>query len=209
MSETRPLRIVLYARVSTRDQSADMQIGELRRFAEARGWEVVDEFVDAGVSGATTSRPEFDRMMDQLRRREAGALLCWRFDRIGRSTSHLLGVLEELRSLNVGFISITEAIDTTTSVGRMVFTFLAALAEFERSLIQERVAAGIRNAKERGVRFGRPRAGFDAARALEMRRQGSSLRAIAKAVGVSTATVCRALRSLQEAFHKPDGQEGR
>ena len=198
----RQLRVVLYARVSTREQSADMQLAELRRFAQARGWQVVGQFVDQ-ASGATTSRPEFDRMMQVLRRRGADVLLCWKFDRIGRSTSHLLGVLEELRALNVGFCSMTEGVDTTTPTGKMVFTFLAALAEFERSLIRERVQAGIQNAKERGVRFGRPRVGFDAARAAEMRTQGSSIREIARAVGVSPATVCRALRSLQTAFHKP------
>ena len=198
------VKAVLYGRVSTKDQNPAMQLSELMRFAQARGWQVVGQFVDQ-ASGATTSRPQFDEMLALLRRRGADVLLCWKFDRIGRSTSHLLSVLEELRALDVGFCSMTEGVDTTTPTGKMVFTFLAALAEFERSLIRERVQAGIQNAKERGVRFGRPRVGFDAARAAEMRTQGSSIREIARAVGVSPATVCRSLRSLQTAFHKPQG----
>jgi len=200
--------VAIYARVSTREQSADMQLADLRRFAQARGWKVAGEFVDSGVSGATTSRPEFDRMTAALRRREADALLCWRFDRVGRSTMHLLAVLEELRSLGVGFVSVTEGIDTTTPAGKMVFTFLAAIAEFERGLIRERVSAGVASARERGVRFGRPRVGFDAARAVAMRQSGSSIREIARAVKTSPATVCRALGSLRTAFHKSAAPTG-
>jgi len=198
-----PTLAVIYARVSTKDQSVDMQLADLRRYAKGREWEVTGEFVDQ-ASGATTSRPEFDTMMGGLRKRDADVLLCWKFDRVGRSTTHLLSILEELRSLNVGFCSMTEGIDTTAHMGKMVFTFLAAIAEFERSLIQERVRAGIQNARERGVKFGRPRVGFDQALAVEMRRQGHSIRDIARAVGASPATVCRALRSLQTAFHKSE-----
>ena len=192
----RPLRVVLYARVSTHDQSADMQVAELRRFAPARGREVVGEFVDKGVSGARTSRPEFDRMMKVLRRRDADVLLCWKYDRVGRSTSHLLSILEELRSLNVGFCSMTEGVDTTTPAGKMVFTFLAGIAEFERGLTRERILAGIQNARARGVRFGRPRVGFDIAAALAMRKEGKSIREVARSVGVSPATLFRVLRAL-------------
>ena len=191
-------KVVLYARVSTHDQSADMQIAELRRFAPARGWEVVGEFVDKGVSGATTSRPEFDRMMKLIRRRGADVLLCWKYDRVGRSTTHLLGILEELRSLNVGFCSMTEGVDTTTPAGKMVFTFLAGIAEFERGLTRERIMAGIQNARARGVRFGRPRVGFDIGAALALRKDGRSIREVAKSVGVSAATLFRVLRGIEQ-----------
>jgi DNA invertase Pin-like site-specific DNA recombinase len=194
----RPIKAVLYARVSTHDQSVDMQVAELRRFAPARGWEVVGEFVDKGISGAKTSRPEFDRMMKVLRRRDADVLLCWKYDRVGRSTTHLLSVLEELRVLNVGFCSMTEGVDTTTPAGKMVFTFLAGIAEFERGLTRERVLAGIQNARTRGVRFGRPRVGFDIAAAVAMRKQGMSVREVAKTVGVSPATLFRVLRALEQ-----------
>lgn len=195
----RPLRVVLYARVSTHDQSADMQVVELRRFAEARGWKVAGEFTDKGISGSRTSRPEFDKVMKLLRRRDADVLLCWKYDRVGRSTTHLLNILEELRALNVGFCSTTEGVDTTTPAGKMVFTFLAGIAEFERGLIRERVMAGIQNARARGVRFGRPRVGFDTAAAVRMRKQGLSVREIAKAVSVSPATVFRVLKGLEQA----------
>jgi DNA invertase Pin-like site-specific DNA recombinase len=194
----RPLRVVLYGRVSTHDQSVDMQLVELRRFAQARGWKAVDEFADKGISGAKTSRPEFDRMMKLLRRRDADVLLCWKYDRVGRSTSHLLSILEELRALNIGFCSMTEGVDTTTPAGKMVFTFLAGIAEFERGLTRERVLAGIQNARARGVRFGRPRVGFDIAAAVRMRKQGMSVREVARTVGVSPATVFRVLRALEQ-----------
>ena len=194
----RPHRVVPYARVSTHDQSVDMQLVELKRFAEARGWKVVGEFADKGISGAKTSRPEFDRMMKLLRRRDADVLLCWKYDRVGRSTSHLLSILEELRALNVGFCSMTEGVDTTTPAGKMVFTFLAGIAEFERGLTRERVLARIQNARARGVRFGRPRVGFDIAAAVAFRRQGMSVREAAKSVGVSPATLFRVLRALEQ-----------
>ena len=138
-------------------------------------------------------------MMKLLRRRDADVLLCWKYDRVGRSTTHLLNILEELRALNVGFCSTTEGVDTTTPAGKMVFIFLAGIAEFERGLIRERVMAGIQHARARGVRFGRPRVGFDTAAAVRMRQQGISIREVARIVGVSPATVFRVLKALEEA----------
>jgi len=193
------MRAAIYARVSTRDQSPEMQVQDLRRFAGARGWEIIGEYVDQ-ASGATTSRPEFDRMMEAIRRREADVLLCWKFDRVGRSVAHLLGVLEELRALGVGFVSMTEGIDTTTPTGRMIFTFLAALAEFERALIRERVLAGVQAAKARGVKFGRPRKGIDAAEALRLRREGYSYSQIARRLHVSRSLAFRTVKTLSEAL---------
>jgi DNA invertase Pin-like site-specific DNA recombinase len=185
-----------------------MQLVELRRFAQARQWQILGEFVDT-ISGVTTSRPEFDKMMELLRRRKADVLLCWKFDRIGRSTEHLLQILNELRSLNVGFCSVTEGVDTTTSVGKLVFTFLAGVAEFERNLVRERVRAGMRAAKERGRRIGRPPLSREIVeKILALRASGLTLGQIALRTGrrrSSAAGVCRraAQKGLQKAAPEP------
>jgi len=152
-----PKRVAIYCRVSTSEQSAGMQLDELRDLATRRAWKIVGEYVDEGFSGTKSSRPELDKLMADSRRRRFDLVLVWRFDRFARSTGHLLTALDEFRSLGVDFISHHEAIDTTTPLGKMVFTVVASVAELERSIIVERVKAGLARARAKGKRLGRPR----------------------------------------------------
>jgi DNA invertase Pin-like site-specific DNA recombinase len=185
------MRPAIYARVSTtgQGQSPEMQIRELHEYCERRGWQMAGEYVDAGISGAKDSRPELNRLMTDAHRRRFDAVVVWKFDRFARSVSHLLRALETFNALGVAFVSLSEQIDTSTPTGRMVFTVLGAVAELERSLIAERVRAGLRNARAKGKQLGRPRVAVDAAQIARLRTSGQSWRAIAKELGVSVGTV--------------------
>ena len=187
------LRAALYTRVSTIDQTIKNQVPDLRAYALQRGWHVVFEYSDTGISGAKSTRPELDRLMTDARRGKFDAVLVWRFDRFARSTTHLLSALEEFRTLGIDFVSVHESIDTGTPMGKMIFTICAAVAELERSLILERVKAGITRARSEGIKFGRPRKGFDYKRAVILRQQGQSIRQIARELGIPTTTVHRLL----------------
>ena len=180
------MRVAIYARVSTVNygQDVSMQTSELRQFAQARGWNLVGEYIDAGVSGAKDSRPELNRLMAHAHKRRFDVVCVWRFDRFARSVSHLLGALETFKALGIDFVSYSEQMDTSTPAGKMVFTVLRAVAELERSLIVERVRAGLRNARAKGKRLGRPRIGVDGARIGRLRAQGRSIREIAGAPAV-------------------------
>jgi DNA invertase Pin-like site-specific DNA recombinase len=191
-------RAVIYARVSTRDQNPQMQLDDLRKYVEARGWALAGEFVDHGYSGSLAKRPALDQMMAEVRRRNADVVLCWRFDRMARSTRHLIEMLELFRSLNVDFYSHQESVDTSTPSGKVLFTVIGAFAEFERSIISERVRAGLTKAKALGVRLGRPRAQVDTERILETYAQTRSIRLTATTCGLSRALVHRTLRRLTE-----------
>src|ERR1035438_7812355 len=151
------MRIGIYARVSTKDQSCEMQIRDLRAYCAARGFELVREYVDVGQSGAKDSRPELNKLMDDARKRQFDAIAVWRFDRFACSTKHLLLALEEFRSLGIQFISYQENMDTSSSLGQALFTIVSAVAQLERDLIRERVNAGIRHARACGKQLGRPR----------------------------------------------------
>jgi DNA invertase Pin-like site-specific DNA recombinase len=170
-----------------------LQVRELREYCERRGWQIVGEYVDAGISGAKDSRPELNRLMADAHRRRFDAVVVWKFDRFARSVSHLLRALETFNALGVAFVSLSEQMDTSTPTGKMVFTVLAAVAELERSLIAERVRAGLRNAKANGTRLGRPRARMDAAEIDRLRAQGRTIREIAEVLGVSRSLVHKAL----------------
>jgi DNA invertase Pin-like site-specific DNA recombinase len=187
-------RVAIYARVSTtgHGQDVSMQTRELRQFAEVRGWTVAGEYIDAGVSGAKDSRPELNRLMADAHKRRFDIVCVWRFDRFARSVSHLLRALETFKALGVDFVSFSEQMDTSTPAGKMVFTVLGAVAELERSLIVERVRAGLRNARAKGKRLGRPRAVLDISKIAELRRQGRSWRVIARLMGASSRTCRRA-----------------
>ena len=189
------MRVALYARVSTRDQDCEMQLQELRGMAEARGVELAGEYVDRGVSGSKDRRPELDRLMKDARRRRFDAVWCWKFDRFARSLRHLVTALDEFRALGVDFLSHQEAVDTSTPVGRMLFQVIGAMAEFERELIRERVIAGLKQAKAKGKKLGRPRVAIDLPAARALRADGLSYRAVASRLGVSVGTVHAALRS--------------
>ncbi len=187
------IRAGVYVRVSTLDQDPTMQLLDLRRYAAQRGWTIVEEFVDHGVSGAKDSRPALNRLMLAARQRRFDIVLVWRFDRFARSTSHLIRALDEFRTLGVGFSSFGEALDTGTPTGKVMFTIIAAVAEFERALIQERVRAGLRRARAAGTRLGRPPVGADVWKARRLVREGLSLRQAAKRLGVSDRTLRRRL----------------
>jgi DNA invertase Pin-like site-specific DNA recombinase len=188
-------RVAIYARVSTvnHGQDVSMQTRELRQFADARGWNVAGEYIDAGVSGAKDSRPELNRLMGDAHKRRFDVVCVWRFDRFARSVSHLLRALETFRALGIDFVSYSEQMDTSTPAGKMVFTVLGAVAELERSLIVERVRAGLRNARAKGKSLGRPRMGVDAAKIGRLREQGRSIREIADELGYSRSLVHKTL----------------
>src|SRR5215467_10692672 len=186
-------RAALYMRVSTKGhgQTTDTQALALREYAERRGFEIVEEYRDEGISGAKDRRPALDRLMADARKRRFDAVLVARFDRFARSTKHLVLALEEFSSLGVDFISLNESIDTSSPMGRMIFTVIAAVAELERSLIRERVMMGLERAKRQGKRLGRPRRLLDRQRVDALRAHGFSLRQIAITLNLSKDTVAR------------------
>ena len=176
-----------------------MQTRELRQFAEARGWHIIDAYIDSGVSGAKDSRPELNRLMADAHKRRFDVVAVWRFDRFARSVSHLLRALETFNALGIAFVSLSEQMDTTTPTGKMVFTVLGAVAELERSLIAERVRAGLRNARTKGKTLGRPRVAVDAVRIGNLRSQGRSVREIAAELGYSRSLVHKTLANGESA----------
>jgi DNA invertase Pin-like site-specific DNA recombinase len=189
------MRAAIYARVSTSNNGQDpsVQTREIREYCERRGWQIAGEYVDAGISGAKDSRPELNKLMADAHRRRFDAVVVWKFDRFARSVSHLLRALENFNALGVGFVSLSEQIDTSTPTGKMVFTVLGAVAELERSLIGERVRAGLRNARAKGTRLGRPRISVDASRVARLRAEGRTVREIAVTLGVSRSLVHKTL----------------
>ena len=192
----------IYARVSTLNGNQDpsMQTRELKEYCERRGWHVFDCYVDNGVSGKKDSRPQLNRMMQDAHERRFDVIVVWRFDRFARSVSHLLRALETFNSLGVQFVSLSEQVDTSTPTGRMVFTVLGAVAELERNLIAERVRAGLRHARAKGKKLGRPKKSVDAAKVRSLRNAGESWRMIARRMGVSVGTVFGAAQR----EHKPN-----
>lgn len=191
-----PIRAALYARVSTTGHGQDvgLQIDELRQVAVQRGWQVAEEYVDAGVSGAKTTRPALDRMLVDAREGRIDVVAIWKLDRLARSVSHLLELADSLNAWGVGLVSVRDAhVDTTTPAGRFTLQILGAVAELERSLIRERVVAGVRRAQAAGKHCGRPRVELDLRPAVAMLDQGHGLKTTAKALGVSRATLRRRL----------------
>jgi DNA invertase Pin-like site-specific DNA recombinase len=182
------MKAAIYARVSTLDQEPENQLVELRSYISARGW-TGTEYVDQGVSGAKDRRPSLDRLVADARRRRFDTLIVWRLDRLGRNLRHLVTLIEELNSLGIAFISLGEAIDTTTPAGRLQLHLLAALAEFERARIAERVKAGLARARSQGRRLGRPQRSVPEERLAPVR--GLSVREAARRLGVSPATAHR------------------
>ena len=188
-------RVAIYGRVSTTNHGQDvsLQTRDLEQFAQARGWRLVDSYLDVGISGSKDKRPQLDRLMADAHKRRFDIVIVWRFDRFARSVSHLLRALEAFNALGIAFVSLSEQMDTTTPTGKMIFTVLGAVAELERSLIVERVRAGLRNARAKGKTLGRPRKIVDATKIAALRAQGRSWRDIAREVGTNTASARRAV----------------
>lgn len=187
------MKAALYARVSTANggQSPEMQLRELREYVQRRGWEIATEYVDIGFSGSKEKRPQLDKLMADAHRRHFDCVVVWKFDRFARSVSHLLRALETFKAQGIEFVSFSEQMDTSTPAGKMVFTVLGAVAELERGLIVERVKAGLRNARAKGKRLGRPKKVVNTFQLARLRASGRSWRVIARAVGCSTRTARR------------------
>jgi DNA invertase Pin-like site-specific DNA recombinase len=186
-------RAALYCRVSTGDQHLETQLLDLREMAKGRGYEIVREYTDV-ISGAKSKRPGLDQLMADARRHRFDVVLVAAFDRIARNVRHFLEVLDELNHLGVQFISLRESIDTGGPLGRAMLTIIGAIAELERSLICERVRAGMRRAKLEGRRIGRTPLNIDREQVVEDRRSGLSLTKVAQRHHISRASVCRLMR---------------
>ncbi len=197
----RVLRAALYARVSTvgHGQDVGLQLDELRQVAAQRGWMVVEEFVDAGVSGVATSRPALDRMLAGAQAGRFDVVAVWKLDRLGRSLQHVLGVLDQLAGQGVEFVSLRDAgMDSTTPAGRLFTAMIAAFAAFERDLIRERVVAGVRRAQAAGRHCGRPKVEVDLRPAVALLKEGRSLKETARILKISRNTLRRRLRESGE-----------
>lgn len=187
------MRVAIYGRVSTAEQSAAMQLEELRAYCGRRQWTIVEEFIDAGVSGSKESRPALNRLLVDAKRRKFDAVLVYRYDRFARSLRQLVNALAEFDALGIHFISLHEGVDTSTPNGRLVFGIFASIAEFERELIRGRVRSGLAAARARGTRIGRPGCDVDAAQIAQLRASNASWRDIERKLGVSARTARRAL----------------
>jgi len=185
-------RCALYARVSTLlGQDPELQLRELREFAVHRGWEIVAEYVDQGVSGSKESRPQLNRLMADAKKRRFDVIAVWKLDRFGRSLKHLVMTLADLEALGITFVSLRDGFDLSTPSGRLLFQLVGAMAEFERALIQERVKAGLRNARAKGRRLGRPKAQASVNEIRSLRAEGASWEAIAKTLSIGVGTAYR------------------
>jgi DNA invertase Pin-like site-specific DNA recombinase len=188
--------VALYARVSTNDKGQDpeLQLQPLREYALRTGWTVVGEYVDRGVSGSKESRPELNRLLEDAKTGAFNVVAVWKFDRAARSVVHLHKILQTLKALDIAFASVTEQADTTTPAGKMMFTILGAFAEMERELIGERVKAGMRNAKSKGIQLGPKPIEIDLTRVHIMKAEGKSAREISRALDISVTTIRRRLQ---------------
>ena len=186
-------RAAIYTRVSSVDQNVATQLCDLRPLAKARGYEVVGEYTDV-ISGAKAKRPGLDKLMSDAQRGRFDVVLVWAFDRMARSVRHFLEVLDHLTRLNISFVSFRENIDTDSALGRAMIVIVGAISELERSLIVERVRAGMRRAKLEGRQIGRARLDINRQQVIKDRRSGMSLTAVAKMHSISRASVCRLMK---------------
>jgi len=191
-------RAALYCRVSTADQHIESQLYDLRQLAEQRGFQVVKEYEDRGVSGLKARRPGLDALMADARQRKFAVVLVAAFDRVARSTRHFLHVVDELDSLGIEFVSRREGVATGDAMGRLFITIISAIAELERSLVVERVKSGMRRARLEGRQIGRARLDVDREQVVLDRRSGMSLTQVAKKHSISRASVCRLMKEANE-----------
>jgi DNA invertase Pin-like site-specific DNA recombinase len=190
------MRVAIYGRVSTAEQSTEMQLEELRAYCQRRSWTVVEEFTDTGVSGSKESRPALNRLLADAKRRKFDAVLVYRYDRFARSLRQLVNALTEFDALGIHFVSLHEGTDTSTPNGRLVFGIFASIAEFERELIRGRVRSGLAAAKARGVKLGRrAKVAVDAGQIRRMREEGKSFSEICEATGVSRGAAWRSTQA--------------
>ena len=185
----------MYVRVSTTDQSVAMQLADLRAYSTQRGFTIIREYNDTGISGTKERRPALDELMADARKRKFDVVLVWRFDRFARSTKHLVTSLEEFQHLGIAFVSFHENVDTGSPLGKAMFTIVAAIAELERNIIVERIKGGLRRAKAMGKQIGRPGLQMNVEHIVNLKTQGLSIRAIAKQVGASPSYVHKALQT--------------
>ena len=194
-----PKRVCLYARVSKTSQSVERQISELEIVAARNGWEIVDRYIDHGISGATgrDQRHELDRMMKDSTKRKFDVVMVWSIDRLGRSLQNLIEILNDLNSKNIDLYMDQQSIDSTTPTGKLMFSLIGAFAEFEKSTIRDRVISGLANARKKGRIGGRPTNLTDEiqAKILEMKSAGASIRKIKEECSVGTATIYKVLRA--------------
>lgn len=194
------MKVAIYARCSTNDQSPEMQLHALREYCAARKLTIYKEYIDNGVSGSKDSRPCLNQLMEDAGKRKFDAVLVYRFDRFARSSKHLITALESFNALGIGFMSYSENIDTNSPIGKAVFVIVGAMAELERNIIRERVLAGLSNARAKGKRLGRPVKPYKQSEIISLKASGASTRTIAKALGISNATVSRVLQTPQETY---------
>ena len=187
-------KVAVYVRVSTKDQSVDMQLNDLERYSKERGLSVFKVYKDNGVSGTKETRPALSELMNDARKRRFDTVLVWRFDRFARSTKHLVTALYEFRNLDIDFISYQENIDTSSPLGEAIFTIISAMSKLERDIIAERVKGGLRKARANGKRLGRPKSEVDTVKVVECRKQNKSIRQIASEMSLSRGTVERTLK---------------
>ena len=187
-------RAAIYVRVSTKDQSVEMQLNDLERYSRERGLSIFSVYKDNGVSGTKETRPALNDLMNDARKRKFDTVLVWRFDRFARSTKHLVTALYEFRSLGIDFISYQENIDTSSPLGEAIFTIISAMSKLERDIIAERVKGGLRKARANGKRLGRPESEADTDKIVEYKEEGKSIREIAKEMGLSRGKVERTLK---------------
>lgn len=188
-------RCLIYARVSTKQQTTENQLPPLRKFAKDRGWKVVKEMIDHGYSGTTDKRPQLTEVMNLARRREFDIILVYALDRFGRSVKHLVNALDEFHELGIDFCAFNQNIDTTTAAGKLFFTMISGFAEFEAAIIKERIHAGLVRARAEGKQLGRPRTVQLDPKAVRALRKTHSIRVIAGRLGTSKSAVHRILQA--------------
>jgi DNA invertase Pin-like site-specific DNA recombinase len=192
------MKVALYLRVSTSHQTVENQKKQLEKFSKSREWEIVKIYKDEGLSGDNKDRPAFLEMMNDAKSGHFECLLVFQLSRLGRSLNHIVSIIAELNDAKVGVYCLSEHISTMDDnpYAKVTLAIFAALAEVELGLIRERVRAGVKRAQDNGVKFGRPHVGFDLGKAVRLRREGLSIRKIAKQLGVSKSTLSDRLKEL-------------
>lgn len=190
------VKVAAYARVSTNNhhQDPEVQLRDIRAFCQYKGWEIVETYIDKGISGTKQSRPALNKLMADAAEKKFEGVIVWKFDRFARNAKHMLHALEVFKANGIAFVSTTENIDTSTPMGKMVFTVMAAVAEMERSNTVERIHAGLRAARAKGHKPGVKRKEIDLAAVRKRQAEGESVRGIAKTLGISTALLALRLK---------------